>query len=71
MHMVNDNSLVQYINTGNVLQDMRSIIEEELKGKTRAGYWLEIIKKLSKEPEIFHAASGKSGPLLYEMGKED
>ena len=27
MHMVNDNSLVQYINTGNVLQDMRSIIE--------------------------------------------
>ncbi len=115
MHMVNDNSLVQYINTGNVLQDMRSIIEasrasayqagnlelirrnwllgkriveEELKGKTRAGYGLEIIKKLSKEltdeygkgftktnlynfymfyktfPEIFHAASGKSGPQL-------
>ena len=76
MHMVNDNSLVQYINTGNVLQDMRTIIEasranayqavnlelvrrnwllgkriaeEELKGKSRAEYGLEIIRKLSKD----------------------
>ena len=74
--MVNDNSLVQYINTGNVLQDMRTIIEasranayqavnlelvrrnwllgkriaeEELKGKSRAEYGLEIIRKLSKD----------------------
>ena len=101
--------------TGDILQDMRGIIEvardnayqavnvalvqrnwllgrriaeEELHGGDRAEYGLEIIKKLSKEltdeygkgftktnlynfytfyktfPEIFHAASGKSVPLL-------
>ena len=74
--MERNNSVVKYINTGNVLQDMRSIIEaaranayqavnlelvrrnwllgkriaeEELKGKTRAEYGLEIIRKLSKD----------------------
>ena len=108
-------SLVRYTNTGDILQDMRGIIEvardnayqavnvalvqrnwllgrriaeEELHGGDRAEYGLEIIKKLSKEltdeygkgftktnlynfytfyktfPEIFHAASGKSVPLL-------
>ena len=108
-------SLVRYTNTGNILQDMRGIIEvardnayqavnaalvqrnwllgrriveEELGGGNRAEYGLEIIRKLSKEltdeygkgftktnlynfymfykmfPEIFHAASGKSVPLL-------
>ena len=108
-------SLVRYTNTGDILQDMRGIIEvardsayqavnaalvqrnwllgrriaeEELRGGNRAEYGLEIIKKLSKEltdeygkgftktnlynfymfyktfPEIFHAASGKSVPLL-------
>ncbi len=113
--MDENTSLVKYTNTGNILQDMREIIdvsrdsayqavnlalvrrnwllgrriaEEELNGESRAGYGLEIIKKLSKEltdeygkgftktnlynfymfyktfPEIFHAASGKSGPLL-------
>lgn len=113
--MDNNSSLIQYTNTEDILQDMRSIIEisrssayqavnfalvrrnwllgrriaeEELKGETRAKYGLEIIKSLSKEltgefgrgftktnlysfyqfyksfPEIFHAASGKSDPLL-------
>lgn len=108
-------SLVKYMNTGNILQDMREIIEvsrdsayqavnlalvrrnwllgrriaeEELNGEGRAEYGLEIIKNLSKElsgeygrgftktnlynfylfyktfPQIFHAVSGKSAPLL-------
>ena len=113
--MNNNASLVQYSNTGDILQDMRGIIEvaresayqavnvawvqrnwllgrriaeEELRGGDRAEYGLEIIKTLSREltdeygkgftktnlynfylfyktfPEIFHAASGKSLPLL-------
>ena len=113
--MEENTSLVQYTKTGNILQDMREIIdvsrdsayqavnialvrrnwllgrriaEEELNGGSRAEYGLEIIKKLSKEltgeygkgftktnlynfymfyktfPEIFHAVSGKSAPLL-------
>ncbi len=113
--MDNTASLVQYSNTGDILQDMRGIIEvaresayqavnvalvqrnwllgrriaeEELRGGNRAEYGLEIIKTLSRKltdeygkgftksnlynfylfyktfPEIFHAASGKSLPLL-------
>lgn len=113
--MESNASLIQYIKTGDILQDVREIIEvsrdsayqavnlalvrrnwllgrriaeEELNGESRAEYGLEIIKKLSKEltdeygrgftktnlynfylfyktfPEIFHAASGKSAPLL-------
>jgi len=108
-------SLVEYLNSGDILQDMREIIEvsrdnayqavnialvrrnwllgrriaeEELNGEARAEYGLNIIKSLSKDltseygkgftktnlynfylfyktfPEIFHAASGKSAPLL-------
>lgn len=113
--MADNASLIKYNNTGNILQDMRGIIEvardnayqavnvalvqrnwllgrriaeEELRGGDRAEYGLEIIKTLSREltdeygrgftktnlysfyqfyktfPEIFHAASGKSQPLL-------
>lgn len=113
--MEDNASLIKYTNTGNILQDMREIIEvsrdsayqavnlalvrrnwllgrriaeEDLNGESRAEYGLEIIKKLSKEltdeygkgftktnlynfylfyktfPEIFHAVSGKSAPLL-------
>lgn len=113
--MADNASLIKYNNTGNILQDMRGIIEvardnayqavnlalvqrnwllgrriaeEELRGGDRAEYGLEIIKTLSREltdeygkgftktnlynyyqfyktfPEIFHAASGKSLPLL-------
>ena len=112
---MDENTSLVYSNTGNILQDMRDIIEvarsnayqainvalvkrnwllgrriaeEELRGGNRAEYGLEIIKKLSKEltdefgkgftktnlysfyqfyicfPDIFHAASGKSVPLL-------
>lgn len=115
MNEIENASIVNYMNTGNILQDMceiikisresayqavnlalvrrnwlldRRIAEEELNGESRADYGLEIIKKLSKEltaeygkgftktnlynfymfyevfPEIFHAASGKSAPLL-------
>ena len=113
--MDNIASLMQYSNSGDILQDMRGIIElardsayqavnvalvqrnwllgrriaeEELRGSDRAEYGLEIIKTLSRKltdeygrgftktnlysfyqfyktfPEIFHAVSGKSQPLL-------
>ena len=113
--MDENSSLIQYTNSGDILNDMREIIElsrksayqavnlalvrrnwllgrriaeEELNGVSRAEYGLEVIKRLSKEltedygkgftktnlynfylfyktfPEIFHAASGKSDPLL-------